>query len=86
MKAIGLARLGRDAELRRLQNALEMAVNDAQRSWSELAAAEARNATLTDDAARAERNRDMWREQCARQAEQLESLAKEKAHDRQRTS
>lgn len=40
------------AELRRLQNALEMAVSDAQRSWRELAAAEARNATLTDDAAR----------------------------------
>lgn len=39
-----------------------------------LAAAEARNATLTDDAARAERNRDMWKDQCAGQAKQLEAL------------
>lgn len=39
-----------------------------------LAAAEARNATLTDDAARAMRNRDMWKDQCAAQAATLATV------------
>lgn len=64
----------RDPEVRAEWDDYDKAAIALESLHSALAAAEARNATLTDDGARVERNRDMWKDQCARQAKQLETL------------